>query len=128
MQPLNFLLIFAVVLGLVFFSLQNPDPVVVALTADLEVSAPLCMVLIVSMGVGAFLAWVFSTLASLQRLLSQRREQQIRRRQEAQIRELQQQLQDYQLQLEDRLRLPPAGLAPGLTPDATDLATPSESS
>lgn len=128
MQPLNFLLIFAVVLGLVFFSLQNPDPVAVALTANRVVSAPLCIVLIVSMGVGAFLAWVFSTLASLQRLLSQRQERQLCRRQEAQIRELQQQLQVYQRQLEDRRRLPPVGVAPGLTPEAAELATPSESS
>ncbi len=126
MQPLNFLLIFAVVLGLVFFSLQNPAPVAVVLTADLHVSAPLCIVLIVSMGVGAFLAWVFGTLAGLQRLLSQRQEQRLRHRQEAQIRELQQQLQDYQLQLEDRLRLPPAASDLGFA-DPTDLATPSES-
>ncbi len=126
MQPLNFLLIFAVVLGLVFFSLQNPDPVVVALTAEFQFSAPLCIVLIVSMGVGAFLAWVFSTLAGLQRLLSQRQERQSRRRQEAHIRELQQQIQDYQLQLEDRLRLPPAGTDLGFT-NPTDPATPSAS-
>lgn len=126
MQPLNFLLIFTVILGLVFFSLQNPAPVAVALTADLQISAPLCIVLIISMGVGAFLAWVFSTLAGLQRLLSQRQEQHLRRRQEAQIRELQQQLQDYQLQLEERLRLPPAGADLSFA-DSTKLATPSES-
>lgn len=126
MQPLNFLLIFAVVLGLVFFSLQNPDPATVVLTPDLQVSAPLCMVLIVSMGIGALGAWVFSTLAGWQRWLSQRQEQQLRRRQEAQICQLQQQLQDYQRQLQDRLRLPPAG-ADRDGPDPTDLATPSES-
>lgn len=102
MRQINFLIVFVFCLTLVLFSLENTEFTVVHLTPDLQLQAPLSVELLLAMGVGAVLAWVFSTWARLQRFLESRQtSQQIRQRDER-IHELEQNLQQSQTDLDSQ--------------------------
>ncbi|MEM8602911.1 MAG: LapA family protein, partial [Cyanobacteria bacterium P01_H01_bin.121] len=67
MRQLNFVFGFVTIFILVLFSLENPEPVTVLLVPSVaEFEAPLCIVLILAMGVGAILTWTVSILSGLQ--------------------------------------------------------------
>ncbi|MCS6781965.1 MAG: LapA family protein [Gloeomargarita sp. SKYBB_i_bin120] len=74
MVQVNAVLIFAFCLALVLFSLQNMEPVTVHLVGSYSVNYPLAVELILAMGVGAVLAWLFGVWNQLQRWLIARRE------------------------------------------------------
>lgn len=106
MQQINFLMVFVFCLALVLFSLENTGMATIQIVPSLQVQAPLAVELILAMGVGAVLAWVFSVWTRLQRLLVSRRE--IRQR-EARIQELEKNIEQYKAELqEQQLTLPPA--------------------
>lgn len=104
MRALNFLFIFIVCLGLVFFSLENTNQATVQIIEGIKIQAPISIELIIAAGFGAFLAWIFSLWSRLQRILSNRETARQMRQQEKQIQELeknlQKQLKDYQTSLE----------------------------
>ena len=106
MRQINFLLIFVFCLALVLFSLENTEMATIQMVPDVKVQAPLAVELILAMGVGAVLAWVFSMWMRLQRLLVSRQE--IRQR-EARIQELERNIEQYKAEIqEQQLTLPPA--------------------
>lgn len=107
MRQINFLIIFVIALALVLFSLENTEPAVIHVVKDIQVQAPLSVELILAMGVGAVLAWVFSVWTQFQRLIEMRpKSQQIQQREER-IQELEQDLERYKAELEERQPLLP---------------------
>lgn len=110
MRPINFVIIFAVCLALVLFSLENTQPVVIQVVQGTQVQAPLCIVLILAMGIGAILAWLFSLWNRFLRLLQSREEIRQRRQKDERIQELEQDLDRYKAELEQH-HLPPGSNA-----------------
>jgi putative membrane protein len=100
MRQINFLIIFAVCLALVLFSLENTEPTAIQIVQGIQVQAPLCIELILAMGVGAVLAWFFSIWARFQRLLASREDIRQRRQQEERIQQLEQDVEHYKAELE----------------------------
>ncbi len=106
MRQINFVIIFIICLALVLFGIQNTEPVSIRVLQGLELQAPLAIELIVAMGIGAVLAWIFSVWAQVQHLLASRREVQAR---DTQIRSLEQDIERYKAEVEEqRLLLPSA--------------------
>ena len=108
MRQINFLMIFIFCLALVLFSLENTEPTIIQLTPSAQVQAPVSIELILAMGVGAVLAWLFSLWARLQRMLVARQE--IRQR-DVRIQELEQNIEQYKAEQEQQLTLPPGVIA-----------------
>ena len=106
MRQINFVIIFALCLALVLFSLENTQPVVIQVVQGLQVQAPLCIVLILTMGLGAILAWFFSIWTRFLRLLQSREELRQRRQKDERIQELEQDVDRYKAELE-QYHLPP---------------------
>jgi len=59
MRQINFVLIFAICLALVLFSLENTESVVIQLLPGVNVQAPLAIELILTLGLGGILAWLY---------------------------------------------------------------------
>ncbi|MBD2149099.1 LapA family protein [Pseudanabaena sp. FACHB-1277] len=98
MRQINFVIIFVFALALVLFSLQNNSPASIQLIPNLKVSAPISVELILAMGLGATLAWLFSIWSGLQRSLEMRNKNK-------QIQNLQETVQSLSVEIEERKRL-----------------------
>ncbi|MGK7900704.1 MAG: lipopolysaccharide assembly protein LapA domain-containing protein [Hormoscilla sp.] len=108
-QQINFLLIFVFGLALIIFSLQNTEPATVKLVEGVQIQAPLAVELILAMGVGAVLAWIFSVWSRLQDMMVSRQGVKAVRERDKQIDLLEQDLESYKIQLQDfQAKLPPA--------------------
>ena len=100
MRALNFFFIFLICLALVFFSIENTQPVAIQVIQGVQVKAPLCVELIVATGFGAILAWLFSLWSRMQRTLASRQELRQVREKEQRIQELEQDLERYKAEVE----------------------------
>lgn len=105
MRQVNFVIIFVICLALVLFGIENTDSTVIHVIEGFQIQAPLCIELLVAMGIGAVLAWVFSVWTQLQWMLDSGRELKER---DGLIEELQQDVQRYKVELEEQQRLLPA--------------------
>jgi uncharacterized integral membrane protein len=105
MRQINFVMIFVISLALVIFSIENTTPVTLKLVYGASVQAPLCIVLMVTLGIGAVLAWVFNVWVQVQRMLATRDELQSR---DDQIESLQEDLERYKAELEKQQPLLPS--------------------
>lgn len=105
MRQINFVIIFVICLALVLFGIQNTEPVNIRVFEGLDFQAPLSIELIVAMGIGAVLAWMFNVWAQLQRLLGTRK--QIHDR-DVRIQALEQDVQHYKAAIEEQRLLPGA--------------------
>lgn len=103
MRQINFVVIFVISLALVLFGIENTDPVVIHIVQGVDLEAPLCVELIVAMGIGAVLAWVFSVWVQVQGFLGSGK--QIEQR-ELRIQELEQDVERYRVELEQQPMLP----------------------
>ncbi|AFY61675.1 lipopolysaccharide assembly LapA domain-containing protein [Synechococcus sp. PCC 6312] len=103
MRQVNFFMIFVIALALVLFSIQNTQPVSIKLVEGISIQAPLCIELIVAVGFGAVMAWVFSVWTQVQRIITVRREMGNR---EEQIANLEEDLERYKAALEEQRLLP----------------------
>ena len=102
MRQINFLIIFAVCLAVVLFSLENTEPVVIRIVNGVQVQAPLSIELILAMGLGASLAWIFSVWTRLQQQLeSYKAIRQIRSKEER-IQKLEQDVERYKAEIEEQ--------------------------
>jgi uncharacterized integral membrane protein len=106
MRQLNFLLIFVICLALVLFGIENTEPAIIRVVEGVQVQAPLSIELILAMGIGAVMAWVFSVWSQLQRMVESRREISIR---EDRIHELEEDVERYKAEIQEQQRLLPAG-------------------
>jgi len=103
MRQINFVMIFVICLALVLFGIENAEPVGIRVVEGLEVQAPLSILLIVAMGIGAVLAWIFSVWVQVQRLLESRRELRARDRR---IQVLEEDVERYRAVVEEQRLLP----------------------
>lgn len=110
MRQINFLVIFGICLALVLFSLENTEPTVVKIVQGVQVQAPLCVELILAMGLGAVLAWIFSIWARLQRMLSSRPQIREIRHKETQINQLEAEIEHYKAEIQEPRQLSAATL------------------
>ncbi len=102
MRQINFLIIFAACLALVLFSLENSEPVAIRILQDVQVQAPLSIELILAMGFGAVLAWIFSIWTRLQRQLESRKAVRQIRSKEEEIQKLEQTVERYKAEIEQQ--------------------------
>jgi uncharacterized integral membrane protein len=107
MRQLNFVMIFVVCLGFVIFGLENTQLVTIKFFGVKDVQAPLCVELILAMGIGAVVAWFFhlwnkwQVLVQSQETIVQNQEKEVR------IQELEQDVERYKAEIQ-QYRLPPA--------------------
>lgn len=112
MRQLNFLFIFLICLALVLFSLENTALVPIQITTGVQVEAPLSVELIIALGLGAVLAWIFSLWSRMQRMVASFEPNRRVRQKEERIQALEQDIEQYKVQqaeLEEKLPLLLAG-------------------
>lgn len=102
MRQINFLIIFAVCLALVLFSLENTEPAVIRIVEGVQVQAPLSIELILAMGLGASLAWIFSVWSRLQQQLASYQVVRQIRSKEERIQQLEQDVERYKAEIEEQ--------------------------
>lgn len=105
MRQVNFVVIFVISLALVLFGIENTEPVIIHIARGLDVEAPLCVELIMAMGIGAVLAWVFSVWVQVQSYVAVGQEVQQR---ELRIQQLEQDVERYRVELEEQKLMLPA--------------------
>jgi Na+/phosphate symporter len=106
MRQINFVMIFVISLALVLFGIENTEPARIRIVEGLiEVQAPLSVELIIAMGIGAVLAWIFSVWVQVQRLLLTQQEM---RERDTRIEGLEQDIERYKAEVEEQRLLPSA--------------------
>lgn len=105
MRQVNFVVIFVISLALVLFAIENTDLAVIHVVRGIDIEAPLCVELIISMGIGAVLAWVFSVWVQVQGYVSFGKQVEQR---EVRIQELEQDVERYRVELEEQKLILPA--------------------
>ncbi|NJK40313.1 MAG: DUF1049 domain-containing protein [Acaryochloridaceae cyanobacterium SU_2_1] len=105
MRQVNFTLIFVICLALVLFAIENTQLVSINIIKGIQITAPLSIELIIALGIGAVLAWVFSVWTALQDLFLTREALQ---QKEVQIEALQVNIERYKAELEEQQRLLPS--------------------
>lgn len=108
MRQVNFLVIFIICLALVLFGIENTEPTTIHIVKGVDIEASLCVELIVGMGVGAILAWVFSVWVQIQSYLQTGQEMEQR---QLRIEELEKDVERYQVELEAQQLMLPASKA-----------------
>ncbi len=105
MRQINFVIIFVICLALVLFGIENTDPAIIRIAQGIELQAPLAVELIMAMGIGAVMAWVFSVWTQLQRAIDSRKDLKVR---DVRIQELEENVERYKAEIEEQQRLLPA--------------------
>ena len=109
MRILNFVVIFATALALVLFSIENTQLTTIQIIPSYEVQAPVSIELILAMGLGATLAWLYSIWSRLAHQIMTFGQKREIRKKEQEIETLSQDLENYKIQIEDQQkRLPQA--------------------
>ncbi len=98
MRQLNFTIIFIITLALVMFALQNTTSAPIQVFPNAKLEAPIAVELILAMGLGAVVAWLFSVWSGMQRMIDMRTKNQ-------QIQNLQEQVTELSVEVEQRKRL-----------------------
>jgi uncharacterized integral membrane protein len=105
MRQVNFSIIFVICLALVLFGIENTQLVGIKIIEGLEFQAPLSIELILAMGIGAVLAWVFSVWTRLQSVLGTKQDLEEK---EQEIEILQADIERYKAEIEEQQRLLPS--------------------
>jgi len=100
MRAINFLIIFAFCLALALFSLENTDSVIIRVVEGVEVQAPLAIELILTLGLGGVLAWMFGIWTRLLRQLEYRKQVSQMRAKDERIEELEKDLDQSKAEVE----------------------------
>ncbi|WP_275994533.1 LapA family protein [Argonema antarcticum] len=108
-RAVNFLIIFVSCLALVLFSLENTEPAVIKVIKGVDLQAPLCIELIVAMGLGAILAGMFSVWFRMLRLLESRKQIRQIREKDSRIQKLEKDLEQYKVEISENDPQLPAG-------------------
>ncbi len=104
---LNFLLIFAFCLAIALFSIENTQSAPILLIPGVEVEAPLSVELILAMGIGAVVAWLFSVWTGLQSQLANFGKSQQIKAKDKQIKELEENMEKLREEAEKQQQLLP---------------------
>lgn len=105
MRQINFVVIFVISLALVLFGIENTDPTTIHIVQGIDLEAPLCIELIVAMGIGAVLAWVFSVWVQVQGYLGAGKQLE---RKEVRIQELERDVERYRVELDTQQPMLPS--------------------
>ena len=97
MRQVNFAIIFIFCLAFALFSIENTELCSIHLIPGMEVQAPISVELLIALGLGGVLAWLFSVWTHLERLLWSG--QKVRQK-NAQIQELECKIEEYQAQVQ----------------------------
>jgi uncharacterized membrane protein YciS (DUF1049 family) len=112
MRQLNFVLIFSMCLAIALFSIENVQLVTIRAIPGLEVQAPLAIALILALGVGAAIAWMFGLWHRLQQQLAYHKVTKEVKEKNQRIEALEQELESFQAELEkQRQQLLPEAVA-----------------
>lgn len=122
MRQINFLLIFIFCLALVIFGIRNTDPVTIHLIPGFDVQPPLSIALILALGVGAVVAWLFSLWGRLQKGLESLPQKRKIKKQEENIQKQEENIQT----LKQELEKVQANTQPQLPPEETQDDTSSQ--
>lgn len=98
MRQINFVVFFIVALALVLFALENTSAASIQIIPQVKVAAPISVELILAMGLGGVLAWIFSVWSGLQKSIDMRNKN-------VQIQNLQETVQNLSVEIEERKRL-----------------------
>ncbi|NET36184.1 MAG: LapA family protein [Cyanothece sp. SIO1E1] len=104
MRQINFVVIFIICLALLLFGIENTEPTVIHIAKDIDLAAPLSVVLVIVLGLGAVLAWIFSVWIQVQTRLSSGR---VIKQRDVEIEQLQADIQRYRVELEQQQPLLP---------------------
>ncbi|MEL6130922.1 MAG: LapA family protein [Cyanobacteria bacterium J06636_28] len=110
MRQINFVVIFVICLALVLFGIENTAPATIHVVRGIDIEAPLCIELMISLGVGAVLAWVFSVWVQVQGYFNVNPQVQQR---EMKIQQLEEDVERYRVELEDLQPMLPGSAAKG---------------
>ena len=114
MRQVNFAIIFTFCLAFALFSIENTELGTIHLIPGVEVQAPISVELLIALGLGGVLAWLFSVWTHLERLVWSG--QKVRQK-NARIQELECKIEEYQAQVQSlQPSLPPA--SDSITKDA----------
>jgi uncharacterized integral membrane protein len=105
MRQVNFVIIFVICLALVLFGIENTEPAVIKVVQGVQWEAPLSIELILAMGIGATMAWVFSVWTSVQRMMVTRQEIGAK---DTRIEELEQDIERYKAEIQEQQLMLPA--------------------
>ena len=120
MREINFLMIFAIGLALALFSLENIQLATIKIIPGFEVEAPLAVELILAMGIGAILAWLYIVWNRLQHQLEFTRSRQQLQNKDQEIDALRQNIERCQAEIEKQRQLPPSSQSPSWESGASD--------
>jgi hypothetical protein len=115
MRQVNFTLIFAFGLAMVFFTLENTAATTVHLLPGLQYTLPLAALLLVFAGIGAVSAWFFAAWSGMLNNVEQFSREGELEAQQVRIKDLESDLNRYRATVETQLGLLPA--AGGSGPD-----------
>ncbi len=105
MRQINFVIIFVICLALVLFGIENTEPTIIHVIQGVQLQAPLAIELILSMGIGAVLAWVFSVWTQLQKSIELNKAVKLS---EERIHALEDDVERYKAEIQEQQRMLPA--------------------
>lgn len=108
MRQVNFTLIFAFGLAMVFFTLENTAPTTVHLLPGLKYTLPLAALLLVFAGIGAISAWFFAAWSGMLNNVEQFSREGELEAQQVRIKDLESDLNRYRATVETQLGLLPS--------------------
>jgi putative membrane protein len=106
MRQLNFILIFALCLAIALFSIENVQFVTIRVVPGLDIQAPLAIALILTLGVGAAIAWMFGLWHRLHQQLAYHKVAKEVKEKTQRIEVLEQEIKGVQAELEQQKLLP----------------------
>lgn len=109
MRILNFVVIFASGLALVLFSIENTELVTIQIIPGYRVQAPLAIELILAMGLGATLAWLYNIWSRLARQIATFGQKRELKKKEKELETLSKDVETYKSQLEEQQKSLPQG-------------------
>ncbi|MGC6482091.1 MAG: lipopolysaccharide assembly protein LapA domain-containing protein [Synechococcus sp.] len=113
MRQINFGLIFAFGLAMVFFTLENTMATTVHLLPGLQYTLPLAALLLVASGVGAVSAWMFAAWSGMLNTVETVGKDEELQAQQVRIQELETDLNRYRSTVETQLGLLPSAKVHG---------------
>lgn len=111
MRQLNFLMIFLICLGVVLFALENHQFITIKIIPGVTVQTPLSVALLLAIGLGAVIAWVYSLWTRFLQMLQNWPQRRQVRQKEVKIQALEQDIERYKAELETQNYLPAAQTA-----------------
>jgi uncharacterized integral membrane protein len=100
MRQIDFLILFAVLVAIALFSMQNSGSVAITVLPGYVVEYPLAIELLAAAGVGAVFAWVYGVWLKMQFMMEARDKNQQLKEKEAQISKLNQLVAEMKTSLE----------------------------